>query len=174
MNQHLTLYSYECPVPLATSETADWKTGGVLFQEHLPLLEMLIDFENGLFRLKGCRSYINSSVKPNGIGSLNGYADWVVIDAQLDRAGHVQMNNLSSAGLVMALEGNITKNGLTSCCTGVMLLTKPHSNKKTQRNDWRIAGYLYDVWLGESEIKFSLPLFTNESEEKFYQSYMFN
>ena len=174
MNQQTTLYTYACTVPAAISVTAGWKAAGILFQEHLPLLDVLIDFETGRFSLKGCRTYINSGVKQKEAGSLNGYADWVVIDAQMDCTSPVQLNRLSPAGLVIAVEGNITKNGLTSCCTGVMLLSKPGSKNKAHRNDWRITGYLYDVWLGESEVKFNLPMFTNETEEKFYQSYMFN
>ncbi|NCU03050.1 MAG: hypothetical protein GXC73_03605 [Chitinophagaceae bacterium] len=174
MNQSSTLYSYECTVPAAASETAGWKKAGILFQEHLPLLEVMIDFENGILRMKGCRSYINGSAKPDSMDGLTGYADWVVIDARMDRACPVQMNELSPAGLVMAVEGSIVTDGITGSCTGVILFSKRSTKGDDARNEWRITGYLYDVWLETSEIKFSLPVFTTENEGKFYQSYMFN
>ncbi|MEP7374273.1 MAG: hypothetical protein ABI675_12835 [Chitinophagaceae bacterium] len=127
--------------------------------EHLPLMNVAIDFENGILKLEGDWPFMIASNKHNEASWFGHHRERVKIETTIYPAFAIDLNDPESDGLVFPLEGNIKDGNQPGSCSGLLVIDNVRRNNGLIGNHWNISFYLYDAQFDDCEIKFKLPLY---------------
>jgi len=158
MKKQNLLKHFSYSIPAADLVFAELK-GHHTAAEHLPLMKVAIDFENGLLRLEGDWQFMMTSNKHNEANWFTYHRERVKIETLICPALAINLNDPSSDGLVFLLEGSIKKSTCLSTCSGLLVIDKAYGSNDAISDQWNISFYLYDVQFDNCEIKFKLPVY---------------
>lgn len=127
--------------------------------EHLPLMKVAIDFENGILRLEGDWQFMMASNKHNEASLFTHHRKRVKIETSVCPALAINLNDQYNDGLLFVLNGSIKESTCLSACSGLLLIDKVYGSNDSISNQWNISFYLYDVQFDNCEIKFKLPVY---------------
>jgi hypothetical protein len=127
--------------------------------EHLPLMKVNIDFENGNLKLEGDWQFMMASNKHNEPGWFTSHRDRVKIETAIYPALPINLTDHKSDGLVFPLEGSIKDGDCFSSCSGLLVIDNVRGYNGLISDKWNISFYLYDLQF-DCEIKFKLPLYS--------------
>jgi hypothetical protein len=128
--------------------------------QHLPLLNIDIDFVKGSLNLEGDWEYIMQ---------LNGYSaqEWFVksrervqIAMNIRGLSPLDLAEIDEDGLVLPLGGILTDELGAGNCSGMLVIDAVGMYSGAVNNDWDISIYLYDQQQNNMEFKVTVPLLT--------------
>lgn len=126
---------------------------------HLPLMKVIIDFENGQLKLEGDWQFMMTANKHNDANCLSFHRERVKIETSIYSKLVLDLDDPYSDGLVLPLEGSINDRSFASPCTGLLVIDNAGDSNRLISDQWAISFYLYDIQFDNSEIKFRLPLY---------------
>jgi hypothetical protein len=133
--------------------------------EHLPLMKVNIDFENGVFRLEGDWQFMMASNKYNEASSFSYHRERVKIETAVYPAFAINLNDPYCDGLVLPLEGSIKDGNYLGSCSGLLVIDNVRRSNGLISNQWNISFYLYDLQFEYCEIKFIIPVYDLRNHE---------
>jgi len=155
----LKQYAFSVPMPLA-AQPASIKKHNKVSSRHLFLLKVVIDFENGSFRLEGDWQFIVAANRDRETAWLNFHSKRIFIDAAIYPARSVDLEDNENDSLILLLEGRIEESKEPGSCSGLLIVDcNGHGNGPK----WTISFYPYDLQRGHCEIKFRLPVYITSS-----------
>jgi len=164
MKEQLLLKQFEYAIPAWPLAKAGNEKHFVA--EHLPLMEVNIDFENGNLALKGDWQFMMAANKHNEASQFWHHKQRVKIETSLYPARPINLNDEESDGLMCLLQGNI-KDGNSICpCSGLLIVDYVRTDSGLARNQWDISFYIYDFLFDNCEIKFKLPVYNTGIHSK--------
>jgi hypothetical protein len=105
MKQQKLLKRFEYSIPPSAIVSADVKKDHIA-AEHLPLMKVAIDFENGNLKLEGYWHFLTASNVDNEANTFTYHRDRVQIETDIYPSLVVNLNDVKSDGLLFPLEGN--------------------------------------------------------------------
>jgi len=157
MKQQEILRQFAYSIPASTYILAELKLNE-LKAEHIPLLNVNIDFENGNLKLEGDWQYMMASNKQNKESCYTYHKERVKIKSAVFPALTINLDDPNNDGLAFAIDGKITDGDGSSACSGLMVIDNVRGSNGLPLGYWNISIYLYDVQLVDCEIKFKLPV----------------
>ena len=133
--------------------------GKHIVTEHLALMKVNIDFENGTLALEGDWQFLMASNKHNEAVWFSHHRERVKIETSLYSGFAVDLNDEDSDGLMYALKGSIKDGNCIAECTGLLIVDNVRTHYGFISNQWNISFYIYDTVFDECEIRFKLPLY---------------
>jgi hypothetical protein len=124
----------------------------------LPLLEVKIDFGAGKLALQADWQFMLQHNHHTTQRYLLAYKKRVQIQMDIFSRSVIDLDNSSTNGLMLFLEGNIRDESMRNACTGMLVLKNEWCNKE-ESDLWRLVLYIYDHLTDYCEIKFDLPLY---------------
>ena len=135
--------------------------------EHLPLMKVVIDFENGNLKLQGDWHFMMASNKYNEPGCSNNHKERVQIETTIHASSPINLKDPENDGLVFPMDGTIKDGNSLGACSDLVVLGNVRGLNGLISDQWNISFYLYDQQFNDCEIKFKLPIFiTSDSENK--------
>jgi hypothetical protein len=132
-----------------------------IIAEDLPLMDILIDFENGNLELEGCWYFMIASNNHNGTNSVTYHSERVQIEATILDRSPVNLNDPQSDGLAFAMQGVIKDGTWVSSCSGLIVLENIPGSNGLISNQWVIRLCIYDLESYDCEIRLKLPVYLN-------------
>ncbi|MCW3090141.1 MAG: hypothetical protein JWP81_1210 [Ferruginibacter sp.] len=132
--------------------------------EHLPILKVTIDFENGNLKLEGDWHFMMVSNKHNEPGLRDYHKGRVQIETALCNSLAINLNDARNDGLIFRIEGTIKESGFLGPCSGLLVLDNVRAFNGLISDQWNISFYLYDQQLNDCEIKFKLPVYITDTD----------
>ena len=133
--------------------------------EHLPLMKLLIDFENGTLKLEGDWHFLMASNKYNDARCFNNHRERVQLDTTIPASSPINLSDPENNCLVFPLDGTIKEGDYLTACSGLLILDSVPGFHKRTGSQWTISFYLYDLQFDNCEIKFKLPVYTTSSDK---------
>jgi hypothetical protein len=133
--------------------------------EHLPLMKVAIDFENGNLKLEGDWHFLMASNKHNEPLCSYSHRERVQIETAIHASSPINLDKPENDVLVFPLDGTIKEAGCLSACSGLLILDSVPFPGNHTGSQWSISFYLYDHQYDDCEIKFKLPVYTTTSNE---------
>jgi len=130
-----------------------------IVDEHLPLMKVAIDFENGNLKLEGDWHFMmvsNADSEPNWCDYHKGR---VQIETAIPDSLPVNLDDPRNNGFILPLEGTIKDGNYLGSCSGLLALDNARGLNGLIVEQWTISFYLYDLQFNDCEIKFKLPVF---------------
>jgi hypothetical protein len=127
--------------------------------EHLPLMKVAIDFENGNLKLEGDWHFMMVSNKHNEPNWYNYHKGRVQIETAIYDSFTINLADPGNDGLVFPLDGTIKEGGFLGSCSGLLVLDNVRGLNGLISDQWNISFYLYDLQFNDCEIKFKLPVY---------------
>jgi hypothetical protein len=127
--------------------------------EHLPLMKVAIDFENGNLELEGDWHFMMASNKYNEAGGSDYHKGRVQIETAIYASSPINLDDPENHGLVFPLDGTIKDSNYLTACSGLLILDSVPGFHKRTGSQWNISFYIYDLQHDNCEIKFKLPIF---------------
>ena len=158
MIQSSRLKQFNYSIPSSALALAGRKQNYIV-AEHLPLMKVAIDFENGVLKLEGDWQFMMASNKHNEASWFGHHRERVVIEATIYPAVTIDLTDPECDGLVFPLEGNIKDRNHPGSCSGLLVMDNVRGNNGLMGNHWNISLYLYDAQFDDCEIKFKLPFY---------------
>jgi hypothetical protein len=166
MKKPILLKQFKYSIPPCVNTIAGIKKNHIV-AEHLPLMKVVIDFENGNLKLQGDWHFMMASNKYNEVGCSNNHKERVQIEATIQASSPINLNNPQNDGLVFPMDGTIKDGNSLGSCSGLVVLDNVRGLNGLISDQWNISFYLYDQQFNDCEIKFKLPIFiTSDSENK--------
>jgi hypothetical protein len=128
--------------------------------EHLPLMKVVIDFENGNLKLEGDWLFLMASNKYNEVRCSHNHRERVQIEATIYASAPINLDDTENNALVFPLEGTIKDADYLTACSGLLILDSVPGFHKSTGSQWNTSFYLYDLQFDNCEIKFKLPIYT--------------
>lgn len=128
--------------------------------EHIPLMKVVIDFENGDLKMQGDWHFMMTSNKHNEATWFDYHKERVQIEAAIYASVAINLNDPENDGLVFPLEGRIRDGKYVGSCSGLLVLDNARGWNGLISDQWNISIYLYDLQFNDCEIKFKLPVYT--------------
>jgi hypothetical protein len=132
---------------------------------HLPLMKVIIDFEQGNLKLEGDWRFMMSSNEYNEASWFTYHKGRVQIETDVCASSIINLGDPGSDGLVFPLDGSIKDGNAVFSCSGLLVLDNARGINGLAGNQWDISLYLYDLQFDNCEIKFRLPVFVNGCSE---------
>ncbi|MFM9911175.1 MAG: hypothetical protein ACKVOW_17680 [Chitinophagaceae bacterium] len=164
MKQALLLKQFNYTIPASALALALVNKNHVV-AEILPLMNVNIDFENGVLNLEGDWQFMIACNKHNEKNWLKYHRERVAIQVAIYADVEINLNNSYMDGLVLALEGSIKDGNCLSSCSGMLVIDNERGNNGLLSKEWFISFYLYDLQFEDCEIKFKLPLYQTTINE---------
>ncbi len=158
MKQPILLTQFEYLIPVSAMALAAVKDNHTI-AEHLPLMKVTIDFENGVLKLEGDWQFMMASNIHNEASWFTCHRERVKIETAIYPSLIVNLNDHNSDGLVLPLEGSIKDGNCLSSCSGLLIIDNVRGADDQISNQWNISFYLYDALFDDCEIKFKLPVY---------------
>jgi len=158
MKQQEILRQFAYSIPASAYILSELKLNE-LKAEHLPLLNVFIDFENGNLKLEGDWLYMMASNKLNKETCYTYHKERVKIKSAIFPALAINLDDPNNEGLAFAIDGKITDSESSSACSGLMVIDNIRGSDGQPIGYWNISIYLYDIQLVDCEIKFKLPVY---------------
>lgn len=158
MEKQLLLRKFEYVIPASALSLAAINRNYVT-STHLPLMKVIIDFENAHLKLEGDWQFMMAANKHNDANCLKFHRERVKIETAIYSKLILNLDDPYSDGLVLPLEGSINDRSLVSPCTGLLVIDNARGSNRLLSGQWAISFYLYDIQFDNSEIKFRLPLY---------------
>lgn len=130
--------------------------------EHLSLMKVNIDFENGILKLEGDWNFMMASNTHNESSWLTCYRERVKIETTIYSDTKINLHDPYCDGLVFPLEGSIKDSKCLGSCAGLLVIDNIRGSNGLIGNQWNISFYLYDAQFADYEIKFKLPVYKME------------
>lgn len=159
MKQPILLQQFDYSIPASSLALAVINNNHAV-AEHLPLMKVTIDFENGLFKLEGDWQFMIKSNRQNEASWIRYHGERVSIKMDICSEAKIDLANPYCDGYIAALEGTIKDGNNLSSSSGLLVIDNVRNVKGLISNHWTISFYLYDLQLDDCEIKFKLPLYT--------------
>ena len=128
--------------------------------EHIPLMKVVIDFENGDLKMEGDWHFMMTSNKHNEANWIDYHKERVQIETAIYSSLVINLNDPENDGLVFPLEGHIRDGNSLGSCSGLLVLDNARGRNGLISDQWNISVYLYDLQFNDCEIKFKLPVYT--------------
>lgn len=157
MDKQLLLKKIEYFIPAPSLTTAASKVIHIT-PEHMPLMKVVIDFENGVLKLEGDWQFMMASNKHNEVSSYTYHRERVKIETAIYAAFAINLDDPNCDGLVFPVEGSIKDGSYLGACSGLLVLDNARGNNGLVNNHWNISFYLYDLQYDYCEIKFKIPV----------------
>lgn len=161
MKKQLLLKQFEYSIPYSALVAAGVKSNH-FFAEHLPLMKVTVDFENGKLKLDGDWRFMLAANKHNEASRFGCDRDRVKIETAIYPACVINLNDPYSNGLMFPLEGNINDGNSLSTASGLLILDNVTAGNGLMSNQWNTSFYIYDAAYNDCEIKFQLPVYIVE------------
>ena len=160
MKKQNLLKHFSYSIPASALLFAGFK-GDHIPPEHLPLMKVAIDFENGILRLEGDWRFMMASNRHNEASWFTYHRERVKIETALYPAFAINLDDPGSDGLLFLLEGSIKENSSRSGCSGLLVTDKSRGSRSNGAfsDQWNISLYLYHTQIDNCEIKFKLPFY---------------
>ena len=158
MEKSSSLKQFNYSIPASCLALAGMKENYIA-AEHLPLMNVAIDFENGVLTLEGDWQFMIASNKHNEASWFGHHRERVKIETDIYPALPIDLDDPESDGLVFPLEGKITNGNHPGSCSGLLVIDNVRRHDGLTGNQWNISFYLYDAQFDDCEIKFKLPLY---------------
>ena len=158
MKKQLLLKKFEYTIPASAFALAVVNRKYIA-PAHLPLMKVMIDFENGQLKLEGDWQFIMAANKHNDANCPGFHRERVKIETAFYSGLTLNLNDPYSDGLVLPLEGSITDRSFVNLCTGLLVIDNVRGSNGLISDQWAISFYLYDTQFDTGEIKFKLPLY---------------
>ena len=132
--------------------------------EHLPLMKVTIDFENGKLNLEGDWHFMmasNTHSEPNWCDYHKGR---VQIETGLTDSFTINLIDPRNDGFMFPMEGSIKDGNYLGSCSGLLVLDNVRALNGLISDHWNISFYLYDLQFNDCEIRFKLPIFITEAD----------
>ncbi|MCU7551767.1 hypothetical protein OCK74_21780 [Chitinophagaceae bacterium LB-8] len=126
--------------------------------EQQPLMQVMLDFENGHLKLEGDWQFLIASNEKNDAACVNYNQERISLDAAIYPALPINLDDEESNGLVLALEGRIKEGAFFSYCTGLLVIDSIRTGFVGPQLN--ITFLLYDLQVKNSELTFKLPVYT--------------
>jgi hypothetical protein len=127
--------------------------------KHLPLMKVVIDFENGNLKLEGDWQFMVASNKNNELGWLTYHGERVKLETDVSSSFAINLEDPRSDGLIFPLEGSIRDGNSLGLCSGLLVLDNVRDSYGLISDQWNISFYLYDSRADDCEIHFKLPVY---------------
>jgi hypothetical protein len=165
MQNPILLKQFEFSMPPAAFNLAG-NTEDMDVPQHLPVMSVRIDFENGKLMLEGDWQFLVQSNKHNSSKWLMYHSSRVQIQTSIYPETTINLSTTDADGLVFPLEGFLRdENGLAGT-SGLLIVDNEKNTKGAMSNWWNISFYLYDYQFDVCEIKYKLPLFVNNETDE--------
>lgn len=164
MKQPVLLKQFEYTIPASALALAVVNKNHIV-AEHLPLMKVTIDFENGVLKLQGDWQFMMAANKHNEASCSRYHRERVNIEASVYPELIINLSDPSSDGLVLPVEGSIKDGNFLSSCSGLIVIDNVRGFNELISSQWSISFYLYDLQFDECEIKFKLPLYQTSCNE---------
>ena len=128
--------------------------------EHMPLMKLVIDFENGDLKMEGDWHFMMTSNKHNESSWFDYHKGRVQIETAIYSSSVINLNDPENDGLVFPLDGHIRDGNYIGSCSGLLVLDNARGRNGLISDQWNISVYLYDLQFNDCEIKFKLPVYT--------------
>ena len=161
MKKQLLLKQIEYFIPASPLAMAGLSKNHIA-AEHLPLMKVSIDFENGSLKLEGDWQFMMASNKHNEASSFTYHRERVKIETAFYPAFAINLNDPYSDGLVFPAEGSIKESNCFGSCSGLLVIDNVRGSNGLIGNQWNISFYLYDLQFDFCEIKFRIPVYDQE------------
>lgn len=132
--------------------------------KQMPLVNIKINFEEGIFKLEGDWHFMMASNKHAEQGWLACHKQRVSIDAVVFPNCAIDLSDGNNDGLVFAIDGCIHDGDNRGTCSGLLILDKLNGNSKTGGSNWNISFYLYDNANDDCEITFKIPVYAQPAD----------
>lgn len=126
--------------------------------EHLPLLKVSINFEEGVLQLEGDWNFMMNANKHNDGKWFSYHRERVKVKMSINPATPVNLNDPFADGLIIPMEGSIKDEICFSACTGLLVIDHVSGKNDEYINQWDLSFYIYDNQFDGSEIRFKLPI----------------
>jgi hypothetical protein len=156
MKKQILLKQFEYSIPPSVNALTGIKRK--VAGEHLSLMEIAIDFENGRLNLEGDWQFMMASNKQHEASWFSYHRERVKIETTIYPASAINLNDPCTDGLMFPLEGNIKDGMYLSACSGVLIVDNVRGNDDPISNQWNISCYIYDNQIDDCEINFNLPV----------------
>lgn len=133
---------------------------------HLPLTDIKIDFENGIFRMEADRNYIMAANTGKSDCLYNYKAERIKIETVINPCGIIDLGKVDEDGIIFSMEGVTADDSNLKACYGLMTVEQPKPGKKLVTNERILTFYICDAVNPECEIKFALPLCSVATNEE--------
>jgi hypothetical protein len=164
MIKKILLRQFEYSIPPCVNTIAGIKQNHIV-DEDLPLIKVVIDFENGNLKLEGDWHFMMSSNKYNEASCFNNHKERVKVETTIYASSPINLNATDKNGWIFPLDGTIKDADYLAACSGLLILDTVPSSAEQTGSQWNISLYLYDQQFDDCEIKFKWPLYTTTSNE---------
>jgi len=161
MKEQLLLKQFSYSIP-ASALVLSGLRKNYFVAEHLPLMKVAIDFENGNLKLDGDWQFMMASNKHNEASWFTYHRERVKIETVVYPALAINLDDPYSDGLLFLLEGSIKDGKDLGSCSGLLAIDNIRGGNGLIRDQWNIGFYLYDAQFNDCEIEFKLPVYINE------------
>lgn len=159
MKKPILLKQFRYSIPPSVIALAGIKKNHIV-AEHLPLMKVAVDFENGNLKLEGDWHFMMASNKYNEAGWSDYHRGRVQIETAIYASLAIDLNDPENEGLAFSLEGTIKDGNCLGSCSGLLVLDNARGLNGLISDQWNISFYLYDLQFNDCEIKFKLPVYT--------------
>lgn len=161
MKQQILLKQFEYAITVSSMALATVKDTHRV-AEHLPLMKVNIDFENGILKLEGDWNFMMASNTHNESSWFTCHRERVKIETGIYSDTKIDLHDPYCDGLVFPLEGSIKDGNCLGTCTGLLVIDNIRGSNGLISTQWNISFYLYDAQFDDYEIKFKLPVYSME------------
>jgi hypothetical protein len=158
MAQHLLLKKFQYAIPSSALAFAMIDKKHVV-SNHLPLMKVVIDFENGVLQLEGDWHFMMAVNRHNEQSWFLHHRERVKIELLIYPASPVNLADDANDGIMCPLQGSIKDGNCTGACSGLLIMDKKLTDNGINSNQWDLSFYIYDAAFDECEIKFRLPVY---------------
>src|ERR1051325_6283570 len=117
----LKQYAFSVPMPLPARLDSIQKHNKI-FNKHLPLLNVVIDFENGNFRLEGDWQFIVAANRDSETAWLTFHSERIFIDAAIYPAHSIDLQDDKNDSVILPIAGRIEEGKELGSCSGLLIV----------------------------------------------------
>ena len=159
------LQRFEFAIMPAASLVSLYENENYPVSDHLPLMRVNIDFAKGRLLLDGEWQFLVSANIRARSGWFSYHKGRVTVDVSLFHSSVIDLSDPFSNGIVLTADGLINDGSSINSCSGMVVLDKLTTPKKSGYHGWDVTFYLYVYQEDKCEIKFKLPLYLNPVNE---------
>jgi hypothetical protein len=164
MKEELLLKEFQYTIPASLLAFKGVKNN-YLVAEHLPLMQVTVNFEEGELKLEGDWRFMMAANRHNEPGWLIYHRERVEIETAIYSSLVIDLNDRYTDGLVFPLEGSIQDGDSLHSCSGLLVTDNVRGSDGLIGNQWNISFYLYDAQFDDCKIKFKLSIYQTSLNE---------
>jgi hypothetical protein len=117
-----------------------------------------MNFEEGKLLVEADEAFMIHSKKYTEEGWSTFHSNKVSIKMTFYSNGPIDLNDEFNNGLIIPMEGFLSKDKRLSSCTGMVILEKSFNEVNNNHHSWRMQFHIYNYSAAFGEIMFELPL----------------